>query len=340
MLLFVSALYSSPIWAPAARGRMVEKEVGLIPHAFGAVPFGTGPAPDGQLMGFDQGHADPVPPPLQRPCMVGINAMECVRSHRYCCGYLDCNDEGDKLADDLQWAICSALERNSDNPRTDCCLPKGPMLSGAEAFHSAVASTDQDITSPSLSFIPRHVFLFSGHMVDAPGRAIPRFPADKEVVAARRIAAALDVLGAGPGDLALAQGASGGDILFLEACRERGVRLQLMLPLQESEFIERSILPCTNGEHWLKRYLSLKAGLQSDPLVLPDEMGLHGEANPFERCNLWMLNTALSCGEDKVRFLCLWDGGGGDGPGGTAHLYHEAQRRTGNVIWLDTRKLW
>jgi hypothetical protein len=37
--------------------------------------------------------------------------------------------------------------------------------------------------------------------------------------------------------------------------------------------------------------------------------------------------------------VCLWDGGGGDGPGGTAHMYHEVKRRTGRVDWIDTRSL-
>ncbi len=36
---------------------------------------------------------------------------------------------------------------------------------------------------------PRKVALFSGHMIDAPGRAKPRFPPDKEPLAANAIAA-------------------------------------------------------------------------------------------------------------------------------------------------------
>ena len=65
---------------------------------------------------------------------------------------------------------------------------------------------------------PRQTILFTGHMVDAPGRATPRFPATRIDAAARRIAAALDDIGAGPEDLALTQGAAGGDLLFAEAC--------------------------------------------------------------------------------------------------------------------------
>lgn len=186
----------------------------------------------------------------------------------------------------------------------------------------------------------RHVLLFSGHMIDAPSRATKRFPVEKEPVAAQRISAALDQLGAGPEDLALAQGASGGDLLFLEACRQRNVRLELLLPLPEPEFIQRSILPSADGDKWRERFYRLKSGLKDEPRIMPDELGpLPDGVNPFERCNRWLLYTALSYGVTRVRFLCLWDGGGGDGPGGTAHMYEEVKRRTGQVTWLDSRKL-
>jgi hypothetical protein len=73
---------------------------------------------------------------------------------------------------------------------------------------------------------------------------------------------------------------------------------------------------------------------------MPDELGpLPKDVNPFERCNLWLLYSALSCGLDKVRFICLWNGGGGDGPGGAAHMYETVNSRTGRVTWIDTREL-
>lgn len=40
---------------------------------------------------------------------------------------------------------------------------------------------------------------------------------------------------------------------------------------------------------------------------------------------------------DKVRFICLWNGSEGDGTGCTAHMYEEVKRRTGQVLWIDTR---
>ena len=187
---------------------------------------------------------------------------------------------------------------------------------------------------------PRRVFLFSGHMIDAPDRPSPRFPPHREAAAAREIAAALDRHQAGPDDLALAQAAAGGDLLFLEACHRRGVCCEVLLPFDEPEFIERSIRPSANGDAWLQRYRALRAEAAISPRVMPVELGpLPEGADPFERCNLWLLHSALAFGADKANFICLWNGGGADGPGGTAHMYQEVKQRTGQVDWIDTRTL-
>jgi hypothetical protein len=188
---------------------------------------------------------------------------------------------------------------------------------------------------------PRQVLLFSGHMIDAPDRETPRFPAAKEGVAARAIGAALDELGANAEDLAFSQAAAGGDLLFIEACQKRSVHSRVLLPFEEREFIERSILPSAGGARWRERFYAMKAKLEEPISVMPEELGeLPKDLNPFERCNLWLLNSALACGVDKVRFISLWNGGGGDGPGGTSHMYNEVKGKAGRVMWLDTRKLW
>jgi hypothetical protein len=61
--------------------------------------------------------------------------------------------------------------------------------------------------------------------------------------------------------------------------------------------------------------------------------------NVWERGNRWLLHTTLAYGPDKARCVVLWDGGGGDGPGGTRHMVEEIKRRTGRVSWIDTRRL-
>jgi tetratricopeptide (TPR) repeat protein len=194
------------------------------------------------------------------------------------------------------------------------------------------------LAKPEDHWQPRQVFLFSGHMIDAPDRQQPRFPTVKEAAAAQKIVEALVQLGAGPEDLALTQGACGGDLLFTEACLQRGVRVQWLQPFGEPDFIQRSVV--CRGEAWRNRYLGAKAKLSTTIRSAPDQLGnVPKGVDPYERCNLWLLYTALSYGIGKVQFICLWNGGGGDGPGGTAHMYQEVNRRTGQVTWIDSRSL-
>lgn len=211
---------------------------------------------------------------------------------------------------------------------------------GIATFDRAIRRLEK----PADRWQPRQVFLFSGHRIDAPERAEPRFPANKEAIAAEKIAQVLERLDAGPEDLAFCQAAAGGDLLFVEACQRRGVRCQILLPFDVADFIKESVLPSHDGEQWCERFYAVDAKLKKDqtPMrIMPEELGpLPKDDNAFERCNLWLLYSALACGIDKARFIALWDGGGGDGPGGTRHLYNEVQRRTGRVTWLKTRELW
>ena len=193
---------------------------------------------------------------------------------------------------------------------------------------------DRIATRPAPGFEPRQVLLFSGHRVDAPDRPQPRFPPGQVAAAARRIDEALAHWQAGPQDLAITQGSAGGDLLFAHACQERGVPLQLMLPLPEAEFVRRAVAPSAESARWRAAWSHVRARLQLAPLLLPEAGG-----NPFERCNRWMLDTALGFGAARLRLICLWDGGDGDGPGGTDHLVAQARRHGVPVTWIDTRRL-
>jgi len=188
-------------------------------------------------------------------------------------------------------------------------------------------------------FEPRYVFLFSGHMIDAPGRKPPRFPPKKEKIAGQEITKKLDELDAGPKDLALCGGACGGDLLFAEACLKRGVRLQIRIPFDEPTFLKYSV---TFAEgNWGKRYDAVKKNKLTKLFVMPEELGpTPPKVDPYERNNLWQLYTALSMGPEKVRFICLWDGKGGDGPGGTKHMHDSVKTRSGLVYVLDTNVLF
>jgi hypothetical protein len=190
---------------------------------------------------------------------------------------------------------------------------------------------------PRGASLPRKILLFSGHMIDAPGRTTPRFPPDKEQIAAAAIAGTLEEIGADRGDLAICGGACGGDLLFAEAGLARDMMLELYIPFDEPTFLANSI--DFADADWHSRYLAAKS--KATLHVMPDELGpLPAGENPYMRNNLWMLESATRFGSKDIAFICLWNGEVGDGPGGAGHLMDEARRKASRICWLDTRKLW
>jgi tetratricopeptide (TPR) repeat protein len=185
---------------------------------------------------------------------------------------------------------------------------------------------------------PREVFLFSGHMIDAPNRPQPRFPPQKVPAARQAIAAILQEFQAGPEDLALCGGACGGDLLFAEECLRRGTRLELRIPFEEPRFLETSVLFA--GEEWRASFRSATANPHTSLFVLPEELGpTPPEADPYERNNLWQLYSALAQGPERLRFICLWDGKPAAGRGGTEHMMAETNAHASVVRRIDPAAL-
>jgi hypothetical protein len=186
---------------------------------------------------------------------------------------------------------------------------------------------------------PRRVILFSGHMIDKPGRKPPRFPPEIESAVTFEIDKVLDSLEVGSNDLALCGGACGGDLIFAELCLKRGARLEIRIPFDEPEFLNNSVNFA--GEKWIKRFYKVKENTDTKLFVMPDELGTSPEnINPYVKNNLWQLETALQRDSKKVNFLCLWDKKAGDGPGGTEHMYNEVEKHGGKTFIIDINKLF
>ena len=185
---------------------------------------------------------------------------------------------------------------------------------------------------------PRKVILFSGHMIDHPGRRSPRFPPQMETAVTREMVKMLDAWAIGPEDLALCGGACGGDLIFAELCLKKNACLEIRIPFPEPEFLKKSVNFA--GDQWQKRFHRVKQHLNTKILIMPDELGpLPEDANPYEKNNLWQLQTALSGDARDINFLCLWDGKPGDGPGGTQHMYTEVKKHSGQVHIIESVKL-
>jgi hypothetical protein len=176
-------------------------------------------------------------------------------------------------------------------------------------------------------------------MIDNPNRETARFPEEKETIAAQAILKQLENMDAGSGDLALCGGACGGDILFAEAALKLGLPLELRLPFDTPEFLQNSV--SFAGDHWRDKFYQARDNPNTSLLIMPDELGNNPKnVNPYERNNLWQLYSALSLGIEKVHCICLWDGKGGNGPGGTRHMHNSIKQRTGQVTVLDTDTLF
>lgn len=187
--------------------------------------------------------------------------------------------------------------------------------------------------------VPRQVFVFSGHLVDEPGRTPPRLPDDRDTLARifHALDDVLDAYGAGADDLALTQGACGGDLIFTAACVARGVPVRWLQPFDEAHFIAGSV-DCA-GEDWHTRYTTLRAQLAAPPRALTAALGapLDASDDPYRRCNQWLLDTARTYGLGKLRVICVWDGAAADTSGGTAAMVNAAGALGAPLLLIDPR---
>ena len=168
--------------------------------------------------------------------------------------------------------------------------------------------------------------LFTGHMVDLPGRAVPRFP--PQIVDAvqaeitKRIA--YHVSGHDKNDVkGFASLARGSDILFHETCREFGIGTTVVLPFAPDEFLRTSVEGAEGG-NWPQRFTRI---WETTPPGNRYMLNLPISDAAYADCNDRMLNLAGMHG--PVQLIAVWDGTGGDGPGGTAHFLASAKEVSG-----------
>ena len=175
-------------------------------------------------------------------------------------------------------------------------------------------------------------------MIDKTDRPSPRFPISKTGAAAAAIRDALRKAerNAGGEEIrGIAAAACGGDILFHEACRTLGIRSEIYLGIPVDAFEKTSV--AFAGADWVERYLRL---VMDRPVhVLFPEATAYAGDEVWETANEWMLEAALSEGGSRMALIVLWDGEGGDGPGGTRHMVKVARREGATIQVIDILRL-
>ena len=175
---------------------------------------------------------------------------------------------------------------------------------------------------------PLHPLVFSGHMIDAPNRQHPRFPASQEDVAAARIRQAIEEIAAAAAEgqeriVGLAGVPDGGDLLFHEACHQLGVETLVLLPVPE--LVYRATAMTRQASRWADRY---HAALRNASAVLtlahtdtlPGWLQARPDYSTWQRDNQWILRHAWATATICNGSRCSRYGTArpGDGPGGAA----------------------
>lgn len=149
--------------------------------------------------------------------------------------------------------------------------------------------------------------LFSGHRLDQDNAERSRFPADLEQEVQRQIDVALDRNNADWNDHAFVAGAAcGGEIIFIEACLNRGMKVHVHMPCTDAEFISEAV--SYGGEKWIKRFYAIRNNPRVNLYYQQEHVGFAKEdVDPYERNARWTLFASLVLGIDKLRHIILWD---------------------------------
>jgi len=216
-------------------------------------------------------------------------------------------------------------------------------LAALDEAEKGIAATSVPVASKPV--VPGRVLLFTGHMVDAPGRPSPRFPPTKAAEAeARRMihaSVAAELQLAEGAVLGLAGGACGSDILFHEICEELGIESRLYLALPKGAFSATSVQH--GGKDWVERYDALCARITPRVLAASEDLPVwirgRKDYSIWQRNNLWMLFNALALDAKSLTLIALWDNGPADGPGGTKDLVAQVTARGHKVDRLPAEAL-
>lgn len=175
-------------------------------------------------------------------------------------------------------------------------------------------------------------------MIDKTNRSTPRFPPAKEAPAKTAIMNAVrDIVRdkSVKEFQGIAAAACGGDILFHEACRMLGIPSEIYLGIPADAFEQTSV--AFAGADWAERFRKLVTELPVhvlDPAATADA----GD-EVWEKANEWMLQAASCEGGPHMTLIVLWDGEGGDGPGGTRHMVKVAKAEGATINIIDILRL-
>jgi hypothetical protein len=179
------------------------------------------------------------------------------------------------------------------------------------------------------------VVAFAGHMIDAAGRAVPRFPAAlvPEVQAALR-----DALADLRDPVIYTSAACGADLLLIEAALERSCEVNLVLPFDRDDFVRTSV--AVGGDAWVRRFDA--ALTRASRVIMATEEGYLGDDALFAHAAIFVEGLAMLRAaqlQTAPRLLCLFDPADAARVGGTRESLERWTRNVGPPHVIDLREL-
>jgi hypothetical protein len=180
-----------------------------------------------------------------------------------------------------------------------------------------------------------YTILFTGHMIDSPGREHPRFPPEKENGVRAAIEAQLTTILSGlkpSGQIikGIASAACGGDLLFHGLCEKKNIKTEVYLPLPAEQFKKTSV--SFAGKTWETRFNHL---IETHKIHILSKSG----KDLWQEANKWMLEEGCKDGAGKATLIALWDLKAGDGEGGTQQMITAAKEKGVNILVIDIHKI-
>jgi len=173
------------------------------------------------------------------------------------------------------------------------------------------------------------VVVFSGHMMDRPGRTRSRFPADQEPLVREEIRKYLRSVKAGFG---YSSAACGADIVFCECLLEMEAKVHLVLPCPVNAFKRQSV--SWAGPEWEQRFLNVLSGATTTLIASPADFAVadNDQASTMGLIYANRIITGLAVLQAQaldfeLRALAVWDGKNGENGGGTGSVVAEWTER-------------
>ena len=179
------------------------------------------------------------------------------------------------------------------------------------------------------------VLAFVGHLIDAPGREAPRFPATAVPAVSQAIRSHLAALGP---LIVYTSAASGADLLLIECALDAGAEVNIILPFDRQDFVRTSVAP--GGAAWVERFDRLLPRAHH-LFMATDELHL-GDDELFDHAAQLVEGLAVLRAQQlqtRPQMLCVLDTRADGGTGGAKASAERWGRHHGQPIVVDLNAL-